>query len=499
MGISRTLIRVFKRTALTAGVMLLGLAAACGGGDDGSSAGSLVPQRANIIGSVAAGEALAAIDLDLNQFLEMVTSDSEEDHDGLERVFDIDQFRSGGLFGDVSRADFFGEITDDDEVEYFAVSLHGSFEEAALIAELESLSGSGLVQRVYKGSNIYSPEDREDGDDEFDLSVLDGSMFVIGSGGAVNDMIDIKTGDADPASGELMDAFSDLESGLFGLVLKVPQDIANETDLGAVPGLGDLPISLDFISALDIVGLGGDLNSGSLDLVVTMDFTNEEAAESLEAFISGIVTLASGFLQDPDTAGLLEGLEIDRDGSLLTIKIGIPLSDIPDLFGDLTSVASTETSGSRPPGTPEIRVLESVIGEPVPILSSVNHVPEGQRVEYQDAPPTSGEHWSTPARCGFYTESLPDERIVHNMEHGNVVVSYNFANPALTTSLREALDHVDEFEDWGIARPYDKIPVGQVALSAWGMLHTMAGVNPGEIELFFEVFAGVLGPERFNC
>ena len=496
MGISRTLIRVFKRTALAAGMMLLGLAAACGGGDDGSGPSSLVPQRANIIGSVAAGEALEAIDLDLNRFLEMLKSDSDEDHDGLEGVFDIDQFRTGGLFGDVSRADFFGEITGDDDVEYFAALLHGSFDEAALIAELESLSGDDLVQRVYKGNNIYSPEDDHD---EFDLSVLDGSIFVIGSGGAVNDIIDIKTGDADPASGTLMDAFNDLEGGLFGLVLKVPQDIANEADLGSIPGLGDLPISLDFISALDIVGLGGNLNNGSLDLVVTMDFTNQEAAESLEAFIGGIVTLASAFLQDPDTAGLLEGLVIDRDGSLLTIKIGIPVSDIPDLFGDLTSEANAETLGGRPSGTQEIRALESVIGQPVPILSSVNHVPEGQRVEYQDAPPTSGEHWPTPARCGFYTESLPDERIVHNMEHGNVVVSYNFANPALTTSLREALEDVDEFEDWGIARPYAKIPVGQVALSTWGMLHTMDGVNPGEIELFFEAFAGALGPERFSC
>ena len=166
---------------------------------------------------------------------------------------------------------------------------------------------------------------------------------------------------------------------------------------------------------------------------------------------------------------------------------------------NLLGTVSTETSGSRSPRTPEIRVLQAAIGEPVPVLVNINHVPEGQRVDYQDAPPTSGQHWPTPAGCGFYTESLPDERIVHNMEHGNVVVSYNFTNPAQTTELRQALDNVGLFEKWGVARPYDRIPDGQVALSSWGRVHTMTGVNPGEIELFFEVFAGELGPERFTC
>ena len=230
-----------------------------------------------------------------------------------------------------------------------------------------------------------------------------------------------------------------------------------------------------------------------------MDFINEDAAESLERFIGGIVSLAPEVLPNSSTAGLFESLKISRDGRLLTLDIGIPVADIPELFGDLTSVAGTETSDRRSPGTPEIRVLQAAIGEPVPVLVNINHVPEGQRVDYQDAPPTSGQHWPTPAGCGFYTESLPDERIVHNMEHGNVVVSYNFTNPAQTTELRQALDNVGLFEKWGVARPYNRIPDGQVALSSWGRVHTMTGVNPGEIELFFEVFAGELGPERFTC
>ena len=495
MGISRSI----KRTALAAGLLLMILAVACGvdsGSDGYGSAVSLVPQRANVVGSVAVNQALEAFDFGVDELVEMLSSGSFEDDDGIGKFFNIEQFQTGGLFGDISRADFFGEITDDDDVEYFAILLHGSFDEASLITGLESVSGEDLVQKVYKGSNVYYLA----GDaDEFELSVLDSSAFAVGTSGAINDIIDIKVGDVDPASDSLIDALNGLDSGIFGFALKVPADLAENADLGAISQLEDLPISLDFISALDIVGLEGDLDGDSLNLKVTMEFNDEDAAESLEGFISGIAALASGFLPDPDTAGLLEGLIIDRDGSRLTIEIAIPVADIPGLFSDLTSPASIETFGGTPPGTPEIRVISTAIGQPVPILQSVSHVPEGQKVGYSDAPPTSGEHWSSPASCGFYTEDLPDERIVHNLEHGNIVVSYNFTNPAQVTGLRDALEDIELFDDWGVARPYDRIVDGQVAIAAWGHLHIMNGVSPGELALFFEALAGVNGPERFTC
>ena len=491
---------LIRKLALTVGITLLGLAAACGGDSGGGSSesGGLFPQRANVVGSVASADALEAIDLDLDQFLGMLSSNLQEEGEGFDKLFNIEQFRPGGLFGDISRVDIFGEITESDDVDYFGLLLNGSFDEPALIAALESISDEKLVQRQHKGSNVYSPADDPD---EFDLSVLNDSTFVIGSGGAVNEVIDIESGDADAASGPIIDTFHDLDGGLFALAIKVPQDLADGAELGSLLELGDLPISMDFISALEIVGVGGVLEDGSLGLTVTMDFTTEDAAESLEVFINGIVALAGGFLADSGTSGLLDGLKVDRDGSRLVIEIEIPLSDIPDIFGDLLSPASVEnfTSDGRPPGTPDIRVIGAVIGEPVPISQDITHVPEGQRVDYSDAPPTSGQHWPATAPCGFYPDGLPDERVVHNLEHGNIVVSFNFTNPAQVTALRQVLDGVRQFDDWGVARSYDKIADGQVALAAWGQLHRMDGVRPWEIGPFFEAFAGVAGRERFEC
>ena len=492
MGINH----MVKGTALAAAVLLLGVAAAaCGGNGNGPS--SLVPQRATLVGSVEIDQLLSAIDLDLERVLQTLSSGSPGGFEGIhDFFFAADPLVNGDLFRDVSRADFFGEVSADGDTEYVGELLFGTFDEAALFAEISSVSGHDLVQEVYKGSNVYSLADHLG---EIEMSLLDTETFAVGSGGALEDIIDIWVGDADPASGPLIDAFNDLGDGAFGIALKVPQGIAEGADSGSLPQLGGLPISLDFISELDILGLGGALTNDSLDLVINMDFTSQDAAESLEGFISGIVSLASGFLPDPRIGELLSGLEIGRDGRRLTIKAGIPTADLSDLLGGLTSLTGTAQSAVRPPGTPEIRLLESAIGDEISIMPSANHAAEGQRVAYGTTPPTSGDHWARWADCGWYPDGLPDEVITHNLEHGNIVVSYNFTNPAQVTRLRRVLDGVTQFEKWGVARSYDRIPDGQIALSAWGRLDTFQGVAQREIELFFEAFAGFMGPERIPC
>ncbi len=126
------------------------------------------------------------------------------------------------------------------------------------------------------------------------------------------------------------------------------------------------------------------------------------------------------------------------------------------------------------------------------------HVPENQSVVYSTVPPTSGDHWTTPARCGFYPGGLPDEQIVHNLEHSNIVVSYNLPEQAQVDELRDLVGGIGLANLWGITRFYDKIPEGQVALATWGVLDTMEGVDPGRIREFFE-YAGNLGPEQGPC
>jgi len=159
-------------------------------------------------------------------------------------------------------------------------------------------------------------------------------------------------------------------------------------------------------------------------------------------------------------------------------------------FGGGSGAAET---GSNLTPVEGVGVVQTVV--------NFQHVPVGEAVDYSSYPPTSGDHWppGAQASCGFYEDGLEDERAVHNLEHGNIVVSYNLTDPEAIAQLRDTIDDIGLARSWGLARSYDKMPEGQVAAAAWGVIDTMDGVDPERIKVFFEAYSGTLGPERVAC
>jgi Protein of unknown function (DUF3105) len=69
-----------------------------------------------------------------------------------------------------------------------------------------------------------------------------------------------------------------------------------------------------------------------------------------------------------------------------------------------------------------------------------------ERVDYQDNPPTNGRHYQEPVEDGLYYDAPTDEQLVHNLEHGRVIV---WAKPSLPRDAREtirALFDEDEYQ-----------------------------------------------------
>ncbi len=96
-------------------------------------------------------------------------------------------------------------------------------------------------------------------------------------------------------------------------------------------------------------------------------------------------------------------------------RLGVWVGSMAAVAG-LTAVVLTgvdAADGSRP---------EAPEGtETVPVDDPI-HVPGG--VDYPVVPPAGGEHDPTPLACGFYDFIVPDENVVHSMEHGVVWVTY---------------------------------------------------------------------------
>ncbi len=127
------------------------------------------------------------------------------------------------------------------------------------------------------------------------------------------------------------------------------------------------------------------------------------------------------------------------------------------------------------------------------------HVFETETVEYSTTPPTSGKHWNRWADCGFYPQGMPDELIAHNLEHGNIVVSYNLATEEEVDQLRAALEGIELYNDWGLTRFYPDIGEGTIALATWGVLDTMNVIDQDRMNSFFDAYAGNLGTEQIPC
>ena len=124
------------------------------------------------------------------------------------------------------------------------------------------------------------------------------------------------------------------------------------------------------------------------------------------------------------------------------------------------------------------------------------HVGEETAVEYAATPPSSGQHWPRWAACGVYENEIRDERIVHNLEHGQVVISYNLADQSEAERLVSLAEDLDDFDKWGLLRPYSKIDEGMVGLSAWTIVDLFRGVDEKRIEDFYYAYRGNrLSPE----
>ena len=107
------------------------------------------------------------------------------------------------------------------------------------------------------------------------------------------------------------------------------------------------------------------------------------------------------------------------------------------------------------------------VGEKQEIMRDKRHVDlddedANDYVAYNSVPPSSGDHWSVAQRCGFFNDPVPDEQIVHNLEHSNIVISYNLPNQADVDALEDVYDELEEGwrTHFTVARPYDQLGAG---------------------------------------
>lgn len=136
-----------------------------------------------------------------------------------------------------------------------------------------------------------------------------------------------------------------------------------------------------------------------------------------------------------------------------------------------------------------------LLGQEYPIVGA-EHIPDGQKAtDYNTDPPTSGQHYGQPAEAGFYEEAPADEQLVHNLEHGHVVIYYNCSEldagacGDLQNGIRQAMESAGVTENTrtlkivAVPRPgMDNL----VTYTSWGRMYRADTFERDELLLFVE-------------
>lgn len=111
-------------------------------------------------------------------------------------------------------------------------------------------------------------------------------------------------------------------------------------------------------------------------------------------------------------------------------------------------------------------------------------------------PPTSGNHFEVLSAWGFLGRPLVAEQVVHNMEHGGIVLWYQPGNPQLAGSVNRLLN--DMGDQCMVAGSYADMSYPVVA-TAWGRALPLESFDAVEILAFTNAYRGKTGPEAPLC
>ncbi len=121
--------------------------------------------------------------------------------------------------------------------------------------------------------------------------------------------------------------------------------------------------------------------------------------------------------------------------------------------------------------------------------------------EYNSDPPSSGPHYASPVDPGFYSDPLEPEQVVHNLEHGQIVIWYESDLPEEEKQLIEEIVSDDLLAT--VALPYNVPGDDSYALTAWlagaqgneedhgtGILQTCDRVSQAAVDEFRRDYQG---------
>ena len=230
-------------------------------------------------------------------------------------------------------------------------------------------------------------------------------------------------------------------------------------------GAQALQANNDTLEDVTIIALKTDGNAG-YDGPSISEFAQQYAPALLDAdnWVWGTLSKESTQVWNPQNRPDVYWL-IDKTGTIQA-KTAAPAATM----NRIVQFAQAENPGGDRPG------------KSIPIQSAKHIQPGASHPDYNSNPPTSGWHYSKQADWGFYTKELPDERVVHNLEHGGIWITYTSVSEETRSKLRD------------VVRQYPKSVIvtkrsendAPIAVASWGQLMKLESFDRDRIVEFIE-------------
>jgi hypothetical protein len=116
-----------------------------------------------------------------------------------------------------------------------------------------------------------------------------------------------------------------------------------------------------------------------------------------------------------------------------------------------------------------------------------DHIGPGEQPDnWNSTPPTSGDHLATPLPPGVYNSEQDMRALVHNLEHGYVVIAYKGIPDDQVAQLRQFVEARDGSKL--VLAPWSGLESNGVALVAWRNLELLQRVNMDVVQAFVNDF-----------
>lgn len=211
---------------------------------------------------------------------------------------------------------------------YWGVLLKGRFAEERMILAIAGLFGHGFENYKYKGAKIYNfNEGREV---LFSFTFINNDLIVVGSSRAVEDTIDVISGNKQPISGIVYNLYESLPQAYFKAAFSVPPSITRE--IPSTQDLDGLHLTLRPLRDVNMVGCTFNKIGSTTSTEVQLHCAYTDSAQEIEGLVRDLLGLGRLVAPDPGLKKHLDNVEATNYRSVFSLKVTETIAEIEDLI-----------------------------------------------------------------------------------------------------------------------------------------------------------------------